>query len=109
VLARIRSSQKEIGHKDFPALAGAVDEYYSVQLPVVRKVMSIASVYPTQTAVIERYISVMNAIKTAGRSCLGDTLKDLMEIFINGPPLSEWDPAPAVALFQSGRRHTCPR
>ena len=74
---------------------------------------------PISNAKVERMFSLMNRVKTDSRASLGEnTLNNLIRIRMEGPPIEEFDPTPAIQLWaisatrrpnQKGRRHYKPR
>lgn len=54
---------------------------------------------PISNAKVERMFSLMNRVKTDSRAALSEhTLKNLIRIRMEGPPLEEFDPTPAIQL-----------
>lgn len=74
---------------------------------------------PISNAKVERLFSLMNRVKTDSRASLGENiLNNLIRIRMEGPPLEEFDPTPAIQLWamsatrrpnQRERRHYKPR
>lgn len=57
---------------------------------------------PISNAKVERIFSLMNCIKTDSRAALSEhTLNNLVRIQMEGPPLEEFDPMPAIQLWAS--------
>ena len=66
------------------------------------KLISLVSLLPVNTAVCERGFSMMNRIKSEGRSRMGSTmLNSLMCISIDRPSLESFDAQPAVNQWSS--------
>ena len=68
-----------------------------VDLKLFLPLIEIMMVHSMSTAIVERGFSIMNVVKDARRSLLGnDSLNDLMEIKINGPTLADFTPDSAI-------------
>jgi hypothetical protein len=68
----------------------------------IMKLISLVSLLPMSTAACERGFSMMNRIKSDGRSRMGSTtLNSLMCISIDGPSLESFDAQPAVNQWSS--------
>ena len=73
----------------------------------VFSLVAISFMYRWDNSCCERGFSVMSRIKSKLRSSLGSMpLCDLMRIVIDGPPLAEWDPRPAIAKWRAISRRT---
>lgn len=58
---------------------------------------------PISNAKVERMFSLMNHVKTDFRASLTEnTLNNLIRIRMEGPPLEEFDPTPAIQLWAMG-------
>ena len=62
---------------------------------------------PISNAKVERMFSLMNRVKTDSQAALSEhTLNNLVRIRMEGPPLEEFDPTPAIQLWaSSANRH----
>ncbi len=84
-------------------------ESSNVRFPVMMKLVEIMLVVSCSTAKVERSFSQLNLIKTPQReSMLQDLLQDLMIIQMEGPPLEDFDPLPAIEHYLTscqGTRH----
>ena len=70
-------------------------EEWNMVLLLVELLLSI----PISNAKVERMFSLMNRVKTDSRAALSEhTLKNLIRIRMEGPPLEEFDPTPAIQL-----------
>ena len=79
--------------------------HYQEKFPNLAPLMNILLVIPVSNAKVERGFSAMHRIKSEWWSSLGEeTLDALMRISINGPPLAQFDPKPAVQKFFSNPR-----
>ena len=71
---------------------------YKDDLKDILLLFEILLVLPLSAAQCERAISAQNRIKNCRRASLASqTTEDLIRISAEGPPLSEFDPSPAVA------------
>ena len=69
-----------------------------MELLLVELLLSI----PISNAKVERVFSLMNRIKTDFRAALsGYTLNNRVRIRMEGPPLKQFDPTPAIQLWAS--------
>ena len=69
---------------------------------VVFKLVAITFMFPWDNSCCERGFSTMDGIKSRLRARLGPELLDqLMRISMRGPPLSSWDPRPAIAKWRA--------
>ena len=58
---------------------------------------------PISNAKVERMFSLMNRVRTDFRASLSEnTLNNLIRIQMEGPPLEEFDPTPAIQLWAMG-------
>ena len=74
--------------------------------PLISGLIRRLSVLLATSAQAERLFSAMKRIKTAQRNCLKiTTLSHLIRISTEGPPISEWDPIPAMKLWQGKGPH----
>ena len=70
--------------------------------PNLLKLCALAFSLPFSNGRVEQIFSLMKVVKTACRSNLeNDTLNDLLEIYIEGPPLSSFCPDVAIELWWS--------
>ena len=73
-------------------------EEWNMVLLLVELLLSI----PISNAKVERMFSLMNRVKTDSRAALCEhTLNNLVRIRMEGPPLEEFDPTPAIQLWAS--------
>ena len=74
--------------------------------PLISDMLSRLSVLPVSSAQAERLFSAMNRIKTAQRNRLKPvTLNHLIRVSTEGPPFTEWDPIPAMKVWESKGPH----
>lgn len=79
--------------------------HYRVNFQNFAHLIEILLLFPISNATVERGFSNMRRIKTDWRSQLNEeTLDHLLRISIDGPPLPEFDPRPAVEQFFSTPR-----
>ena len=79
--------------------------HYRVKFPSLVHLIEILVLFPISNATVEHGFSTMRRIKTDWRSRLGEeTLDHLLRISTDGPPLSKFDPNPAVEQFFSTPR-----
>ena len=68
----------------------------------INKLIDLVLTLPASTADCERGFNHMKMIKSDWRSKLrADRLTDLMRILLDSPPISEFDPRPAVELWHA--------
>lgn len=81
--------------------------HYNNRFPNLFNLVNILLLFPISNAKVERGFSTMRRIKTDWRSNLGeDTLDHLMRLSIDGHPLEQFAPRPAVKKFFSTPRRT---
>ena len=69
----------------------------SSENPTMHSLLNLMLSLPVSSACCERGFSAITRIKTVYRtSLLPQTLDNLMQISINGPPISDFDPSPAI-------------
>lgn len=72
----------------------------AAQWPNLLQICQLLFSLPFSTAKVERTFSVLKAIKTERRTSLNSsTLEDLLEVKLEGPPLSEFSADAAVELW----------
>lgn len=87
--------------KDFQTLWQILGQNHGDTFPNLIRLAKIALSAPVQTAICERGFSVQNLIKANQRNRLGDnTLRTLMTLSIEGPPLKEFDTMRELALLE---------
>ncbi|KAL7387779.1 hypothetical protein ABVT39_000839, partial [Epinephelus coioides] len=89
----------------------AVLESYKIRdtCPNVLELIDLILTVPASTADCERGFNIMKVVKSDWRSSLkADTLSDLLLMQLSSPPISEFDPSPAIELWHTdcirGRR-----
>ena len=76
----------------------------ATQWPNLLQICQLLFSLPFSTAKVERTFSVLKAIKTERRVSLNSsTLEDLLEVKLEGPPLSEFSADAAVELWSKDR------
>ena len=83
-------------------LSPAKRETMSSLFPLISDLLARLAVLPAVSAEVERVFSNMKRIKTAQRNRLNtNTLDHLIRISMEGPKVTEWDPFPALRLWES--------
>ena len=73
----------------------------SALIPLISDILARLAVLPASSAQVERVFSSMKRIKTAQRNCLNTaTLDKLIRVSMEGPKVEEWDPFPALRLWE---------
>ena len=72
-------------------------EILTVAYPLISSIPARIAVLPASSAQIERLFSAMKRIKSAQRR----TLDNLLQVFIEGPSLKDWNPTPALRKWES--------
>ena len=93
--------------------AASYEQVYNATLsarqrfPLLSQVLQVTALLPMSTADCERGFSVTNRIKTTLRNRMDtSTLDDLIFAHCNGPSLANFNPVPAIQLWQHGHhRH----
>ena len=74
----------------------------STLFPLISDLLARLIVLPAASAQVERVFSSMKRIKTAQRNRLNTTTLDhLILVSMEGPTVTEWDPHPALRLWES--------
>ena len=74
----------------------------SALFPLISDLLARLAVLPATSAQVERVFSTMKRIKTAQRNRLNTTTLDhLIRVSMEGPKVEEWDPLPALRLWES--------
>lgn len=74
----------------------------SALFPLISDLLARLAVLPATSAQAERVFSTMKRIKTAQRNRLNTTTLDhLIRVSMEGPKVEEWDPLPALRLWES--------
>ena len=74
----------------------------STLFPVISDLLARLIVLPPVSAQVVRVFSSMKRIKTAQRNRLNTaTLDHLIQVSMEGPTVTEWDPHPALQLWES--------
>lgn len=82
------------------ALWKRVFNNYSDRFCNILMLVEILLILPLSTACCERGVSLMGKIKSDWRSCLSvDILDCLIRITAEGPPVSDFDPLPALKIL----------
>ncbi|XP_046340993.2 uncharacterized protein LOC124121908 [Haliotis rufescens] len=97
--------QQKYPRYSFPRLWKIIDGCHRDLFPNLLKLACIGLTLPVQTAICERGFSNQNMIKTSHRNRLGEkTLKELMIISIEGPPVSKFDAPKALEEFKTKKQ-----
>jgi hypothetical protein len=79
----------------------------SAKWPNILKLCELLSSLPLSNAYVERIFSLLKNIKAERRTSLGsDTLSDILDINVEGPPLETFSPDQAVKLWWEDCRTT---
>ena len=88
--SKLRTSQPDMVFRDLLLLP---PESFKNFLSLIKIMMTISM----STAVVERGFSHMNIVKSSTRTLLGnDTINNLLEIKLNGPSITDFNPEPAI-------------
>lgn len=104
LLKQIMKDSSNYSSNNLTTLWQYLNAAHGKDLPNLVKLAKLVLIIPLQTATCERGFSVQNCTKTVTRNRLReDNLRALMNVKINGPPITKFDFQSALAIWKTAK------